>query len=152
MIRASSREYALTGDVIVGFPGETDRDFRATVDLVRYAQFDGLYIFNYSPRPGTVAERWQDNVPAPVKAERFEEINRIHSDIQRRRNAECVGKTLKVLVEGRSARDEEDFTGHSRCNRVVNFSAPREGLEGLVVDVLITEARAHSLRGRLAEV
>lgn len=151
LIRSSRRDYSLTGDVIVGFPGETESDFQATVDLVRYAQFDSLYIFKYSPRPGTVAEKWVGTVPDEEKTRRLEELNRIHTQIQRDRNERYVGKTLKVLVEGRSAKSKEDFSGHSACNRVVNFTATATDLEGQVVDVWVTDARGHSVYGRLAE-
>ncbi|MBI4470525.1 MAG: tRNA (N6-isopentenyl adenosine(37)-C2)-methylthiotransferase MiaB [Acidobacteria bacterium] len=150
LIRASERDYALTGDVIVGFPGETERDFQASLDLVNHAQFDGLYIFNYSSRPGTVAAGWHDGVPPEVKSERFERLRHLHNDIQRQRNARFVGRTLKVLVEGRSTKLQEDFTGHSTCHRVVNFSARQDLSEGRIVDVLVTEAFGHSLYGRLA--
>lgn len=150
MIRASRRDYSLTGDVIVGFPGEREQDFRETLELVNYADFDALYLFKYSPRPGTVAVNWPDDVPEPVKTERVEVLRELTDRIQRRRNAYLTGKTLKVLVEGRSAKSALDFTGHSTCNRVVNFRAPQEKLEGRIVEVMITEAYGHSLYGRLA--
>ncbi len=151
-IRASHRDYSLTGDIIVGFPGESDEDFIATVDLVQYAQFDALYIFKYSARPGTVAAKRPDDIPEPVKLERLQELDRIHREIQRRRNERCVGKVYRILVEGRSAKKSDDLTGHTACNRVVNFPAPAGDWAGRLVDVRITEAYAHSLFGKIESV
>lgn len=151
LIHNASRDISLTGDVIVGFPGETEEDFRQTVRLVERAQFDGLYIFKYSPRPRTVAARWVDTVPETVKTERLMELVEIQREVQRRRWQRYLGKTVDVLVEGRSAKSEKHWSGHTPCHKVVNFESSMTNLEGLIVKVEVTKVNPHSLFGRHVE-
>ena len=98
-IKASGRDIALTTDIIVGFPGETDKDFQDTVKMAEYCEFDSAYIFKYSPRPGTPAYEMDDDVPLEVKTERFRELEQVQKSIQSRHLQRYLNKTLKVLAE-----------------------------------------------------
>ena len=147
-IRSSSRDFALTTDIIVGFPGETDADFRDTVKMVEYCGFDMAYIFKYSPRPGTPAYEMRDNVSPVEKTLRFLELEKVQKHIQNNRLQRYVNKVLKVLVEGVSSRAANGLTGHSTCHKVVNFEGPAD-LLGKVVNVKITEIKANSLFGEV---
>ncbi len=150
-IRRASRDISLTGDIIVGFPGETDEDFRQTVRLVEQVEFDGLYIFKYSPRPHTVAARWADTVPEPVKTERLMQLVEVQRGVQRRRWQRYLGREVEVLVEGRSTKSERHWAGHTPCHKVVNFESSMTNLEGLIVKVEVTKINPHSLFGRHVE-
>ena len=147
-IKNSSRRMALTSDIIVGFPGETDEDFQQTVDLVRECDYDSLYIFKYSKRPGTPAAEFDDNVPEAEKTARFLELEKVHRAAQEKIYRAHVGRKLSVLAERQSSRSEEDLSGHSTCHKVVNFRG-ESGLEGEIVDVLVTAAKTNSLYGTL---
>lgn len=148
-LRGASRDIALTTDIIVGFPGETEDDFRDTVEMVRYCGFDMAYIFKYSPRPGTPAFEMEDTVSAAEKTIRFLELERVQREVQNLRIQRYLGQTLKVLVEGSSVRNQEALTGHSTCHKVVNFRGGRE-LLGTVANVRITEVKSNSLFGEIA--
>lgn len=148
-IKNSRRKLALTSDVIVGFPGETEADFAATVEIVRRSEFDGLYIFKYSTRPGTPAAKLAGEVPIGEMKERFLALERTQRQVQNRLYGDYVGRSVSVLVEGESARSAADVTGHSTCHKVVNFSG-EVNLCGQIVDVTITEAKPNSLYGRAA--
>lgn len=151
LIRQARRDISLTGDIIVGFPGETDEDFEQTVDLVRESEFDSLYVFKYSPRPGTVASRWSDNVPDEVKTARLQQLVQIQRQIQYRRWQRYIGKVVEVLVEGKSVKSSQHWSGHTPCHKVVNFESSSHDLEGVIVRVEITKVNPHSLFGRLVE-
>lgn len=148
-VKTARRDYSITSDIIVGFPGETDEDFEATLDLVREVEYDGLYTFHYSPRPHTPAADWEDDVPAEVKRERFDRLLAVQAEIQKRRYERYLGRVLEVLVDGDAARGIADLTGHSTCNKVVNFPAPRRIAPGSVVRVRVTAAKRNSLYGEL---
>lgn len=140
-------EIAITADVMVGFPGETEEDFRETLDLVERVQFDNLFSFKYSPRKGTAAYQWLDDVPPSVKQRRLEELQALQREITLKKNKALEGKVCEVLVEGFGER-EGQLRGRTRCNRVVNFGGP-EGLIGELVYVKIREGLQNSLRGEL---
>jgi tRNA-2-methylthio-N6-dimethylallyladenosine synthase len=151
-IKSGRKDYAITGDVIVGFPGETESDFRDTLSMVSEVAYDGLYIFKYSPRPGTPAAAFSDSVPDELKTERFLRLQELQGRIQQMRYQRLVGRVMEVLVEKVSARSEEQLAGHTRCNKVVNFPAPLENhqkLMGTLVNVRITDAVRNSLKGVL---
>lgn len=147
-IKASPRDIALTTDIIVGFPGETEADFLDTVELFRYCEFDSAYIFKYSPRPGTPAFEMTDDVSRGEKTIRFMELERVQKDIQQKRLKRYLKQTLKVLVEGSSSRTSDGLTGHSSCHKVVNF-AGSEDILGKIVDIRITEIKRNSLFGEV---
>jgi tRNA-2-methylthio-N6-dimethylallyladenosine synthase len=148
-IKSSNRRLALTSDIIVGFPGETDADFRQTLALVDECEYDSLYIFKYSKRAGTPAANFADNVPEQEKKTRFLELETAQKRSQERIYRSYVGRTLQVLVEKQSTRSANDLSGHSTCNKVVNFASDRS-LEGEIVNVTVTAAKTNSLYGVLA--
>jgi len=149
-IKSSSRRLALTSDIIVGFPGETDEDFQQTVELVRECEYDGLYIFKYSKRAGTPAAEFHDNVPETEKKARFLELEKAQRTAQEKIYRSYVGRTLSVLAEKQSTRSESDLSGHSSCHKVVNFEGD-SSLEGEIVDVVVTAAKTNSLYGSLRQ-
>ncbi|MFV0389868.1 MAG: tRNA (N6-isopentenyl adenosine(37)-C2)-methylthiotransferase MiaB [Pyrinomonadaceae bacterium] len=147
-IHNSTREIALSTDVIVGFPGETRKDFEETLDLFEYCKFDSAYIFNYSSRPGTPASLLDDDVSKTEKTERFLELEALQRSIQTDKFFSQIGKTLKVLVEGTSKQNSNALSGHSTCHKVVNFLG-EPNLLGSVVNIRITEAKRNSLYGEI---
>jgi tRNA-2-methylthio-N6-dimethylallyladenosine synthase len=148
-LRAAVAAVGLSTDLIVGFPGETDEDFGATLELVRAAQYDFFYSFEYSPRPDTAALMYDDTVAPQLKRERLIELQQLQSGIQRRKNEAFLGRTVQVLVDGVSKMSNDDVSGRTGSNHVVNLPGPME-LIGRLVDVRITRPAAHSLFGELA--
>jgi len=147
-IKSSSKDIALTTDIIVGFPGETEADFRKTVELVEYSGYDSAYIFKYSPRPGTPAFEMSDTVPEEEKTSRFIELERVQRDVQRRRLQRYLGRTVSVLAERESSKSTDDISGHSTCHKVVNFRGSRDMI-GSIRNVRITEVKSNSLYGEV---
>jgi len=141
-------EIVLTTDLIVGFPGETDSDFLDTLSLLETVEFEQIFPFKYSPRPGTRAASFEDQVPLHVQNERFEEVLRVQNEIGMRRHKVLEGRKQEVLIEGPSRGDRSEITGRTRGNHVINLPGPAE-LAGEVVTVEIERACCHSLRGRL---
>ncbi len=147
-MRSSSRDIAITTDIIVGFPGETERDFQDSVRMVETCGFDMAYIFKYSPRPGTPAFELEDTVSPAEKTLRFHELENAQKHSQNKRIQRVLNQMLKVLVEGNSSRSPNSMTGHSTCHKVVNFEGSQDML-GQIVNVKITEIKANSLFGEL---
>jgi tRNA-2-methylthio-N6-dimethylallyladenosine synthase len=147
-IKASTRDIALTTDIIVGFPGETEADFLDTVKMVEYCGFDMAYIFKYSPRPGTPAFDMVDDVSPAEKTLRFLKLEKTQKDVQNKGLQRYLNETRKVLVETVSSRNEDGLTGHSTCHKIVNFHGGRD-LLGKVVNVRITEIKTNSLFGEV---
>lgn len=147
-IKNARKRIALTSDIIVGFPGETEKDFEATMRLVETCQYDSLYIFKYSCRPGTPAAKLSDDVTSAEKTARFLALERLQRGIQRNLYRDYVGRVLNVLAEGESAKSFEDMTGHSTCHKVVNFKGTKE-LAGKIVRVRVHEAKTNSLYGEM---
>lgn len=145
-IKNARRKISLTSDIIVGFPGETAGEFEDTLNLVRECRFHGLYIFKYSERRGTPAAKLPDTVSEEEKTRRFIALEKLQMSIQREIFQGYVGGDVNVLVEGFSARSKDDLTGHTTCNKVINFRA-EPGLIGELVKVKVTEAKTHSLYG-----
>ncbi|HEX8141773.1 MAG TPA: tRNA (N6-isopentenyl adenosine(37)-C2)-methylthiotransferase MiaB [Pyrinomonadaceae bacterium] len=148
-IRAGRRRLALTSDIIVGFPGETAEEFEDTMRLVERCQYDGLYIFKYSERPGTPAAMLADDISEEEKTARFLALERLQREQQSRIYQGYVGREVSVLVEGESARSAMDMTGHSTCQKVLNFPGS-EALKGRIVRLLVKEAKTNSLYGEMA--
>lgn len=138
----------ITADIIVGFPGETDEDFRATARLMRDVEFINSFIFKYSPRPSTAAAKLHDDVPLDVKAERNHELLALQESISERRNAAMVGRSFEVLVNGPSKKDASRFSGRTRSNHIVVFPAGEADLAGELVNVTIESSTALTLFGR----
>ena len=139
-------ELAVSTDLIVGFPGETDEDFEDTLELVQEVGFDSIYSFKYSERPFTYAARDQpDDVSEQTKGDRLAELHAFQREIQTRKHATYLGRELEVLVEGRSRKVAEEFCGRSPDNRVVNFAGKSQ--PGDIIPVLITKFGPNSLFG-----
>jgi tRNA-2-methylthio-N6-dimethylallyladenosine synthase len=148
-LRAVRPDICISSDFIVGFPGETERDFAATLALVRDVGFDQSFTFLYSRRPGTPAASLPDEVTLEVKQERLGQLQAQLDAQHRAINDRMVGTVQRVLVERPAKKDDRELAARTENNRWVNFAGP-PGLIGRFVDVLVTEARPHSLRGRLA--
>jgi tRNA-2-methylthio-N6-dimethylallyladenosine synthase len=147
-LRAAIPDLALTTDIIVGFPGETERDFAETVEVVEEVRYDGAFTFVYSPRSGTEAAAMPDQVPEEIKRERIERLIEVVQRIAHERNQERVGRVEQVLVEGRSRTDESRLRGRTRRNTTVNFSGSTA--PGELAEVEIQGATSTTLRGRVA--
>ncbi|MGH8570942.1 MAG: tRNA (N6-isopentenyl adenosine(37)-C2)-methylthiotransferase MiaB, partial [Gammaproteobacteria bacterium] len=147
-LRAVRPEISISTDFIVGFPGETERDFEATVDLVARVGFDHSFSFIFSARPGTPAASLPGAVPPEVKKQRLASLQERLRQTATRISEAMVGKVERVLVEGPSRKDPAQLCGRTENNRVVNFSAPGASA-GEFLDILITNAMPNSLRGEL---
>jgi tRNA-2-methylthio-N6-dimethylallyladenosine synthase len=147
-LRAVRPDICISSDFIVGFPGESERDFAATLALVRDVGFDQSFTFLYSRRPGTPAASLPDEVPLEVKQERLAQLQAQLDAQHRAINERMVGTVQRVLVERPAKKDSRELAGRTENNRWVNFAGPL-GLIDRFVDVVVTEARPHSLRGRL---
>ena len=142
---------SISSDFIVGFPGETDADFEATLKLVADAGFDASFSFIYSPRPGTPAAELPDATPHAAKLARLQRLQTLLESQAQSISTAMVGTVQRILVEGAAKKDARECCGRTDNNRVVNFAGhPR--LAGQFADVTITAARPHSLRGELAPV
>lgn len=149
-LRKIRPDIRLSTDIIVGFPGETDDDFQATMDLVHEMGFDTSFSFIYSPRPGTPAANLADETPMDVKKQRLQILqNRLLLQASNYSQS-MIGSTQRLLVTGKSKRNAQQLAGRTECNRVVNFDGP-EALVGQFVNVCINEALPNSLRGRLID-
>jgi tRNA-2-methylthio-N6-dimethylallyladenosine synthase len=147
-LRQARREISLSSDFIVGFPGETEADFEATLKLAREADFDASFSFVYSPRPGTPAAELPDETSQEEKSERLRRLQQQLDSQARTISERMVGSVQRVLVEGFSKKSTSELCARTANNRVVNFpGAPR--LNHSFVDVRITAALSHSLRGEL---
>jgi tRNA-2-methylthio-N6-dimethylallyladenosine synthase len=147
-LRAAIPDLALTTDLIVGFPGETEEDFAETAEVVEEVGYDGAFTFVFSPRSGTEAASMPDQVPEEVKAERIERLIEVVQGLAARRNAERIGRIEQVLVEGPSRTDPAVLRGRTRRNTTVNFCGDAE--PGALVDVRIEGSTSTTLRGTQA--
>jgi tRNA-2-methylthio-N6-dimethylallyladenosine synthase len=146
-IREAIPDIAVTTDIIVGFPGETEEDFRDTLRVIEEARFDAAYTFQYSPRAGTEAAVYDQQVPKEVVQERFDRLVELQERISLERNRAMEGRTVEVLVEGSGRKG--GVQGRTRTNKVVNFQG--RATPGEFVDVLITGAHPHHLSGEPVE-
>jgi tRNA-2-methylthio-N6-dimethylallyladenosine synthase len=146
-------DLAVTTDIIVGFPGETDDDFERTLEVVAEAAYDSAYTFIFSPRPGTeAASRVDAFVPAEVCAERFERLRVVVERSALLRHQARVGRVEEVLVEGPSRKDPSVLTGRTRQNKLLHFSSPDPIRVGTYAEVRVTGAAPHHLTGDLVGV
>lgn len=145
MIREIVPDCAITTDIIVGFPGETEDDFSQTLEVVEEVGYDGAFTFIYSPRRGTLAAEMDDQIPHPLKVERMERLVEAVQRRARERSQRFVGRSLEVLVEGPSRNDPTRIRGRSRHNKAVNFEGAAEA--GRFVEVEISAATSQTLSG-----
>ncbi|MBQ0139625.1 MAG: tRNA (N6-isopentenyl adenosine(37)-C2)-methylthiotransferase MiaB [Kurthia sp.] len=150
-IRQAIPDVALTTDIIVGFPNETEEQFEETLSLYREVGFEMAFTYVYSPREGTPAAKMMDNVPLEVKKERLQRLNEVVGEYCGKAMKQFEGQVVEVLVEGESKRNANVLAGYTRKNKLVNFVAPREVI-GQLVHVRITEAKTYSLTGEFIEV
>jgi tRNA-2-methylthio-N6-dimethylallyladenosine synthase len=148
-LRQVRPEISISSDFIVGFPGESEADFEKTMALVTEIGFDASFSFVYSRRPGTPAADLDDDTPDAVKLARLQRLQQALNDNVARISESMVGSTQRILVEGPSRRDEAELMGRTENNRIVNFRGP-ERLIGRMIDVRVTQALPHSLRGEVA--
>lgn len=147
-MKARIPDIAITTDIIVGFPTETEEDFEDTLDMLRRVQYDNIYSFIYSKREGTPAARMEGQISADVQGRRFSRLLEVQNEISHARNEVYEGKTVRVLVEGRSKTDGSKLTGRTERNRLVHFEGD-DRLIGQFADVLVTGAQTHSMTGEL---
>ncbi|MBS0496405.1 MAG: TRAM domain-containing protein, partial [Proteobacteria bacterium] len=147
-LRAIRPDISLSSDFIVGFPGETEADFEATMQLIEEMNFDESYSFVYSPRPGTPAADLPDDTPQELKLERLQRLQAQINQQARKISQSMVGSIQRVLLEGVSKKNAGEFSGRTDNNRVVNLACD-PALIGHFINVRITEARSHTLRGEV---
>jgi tRNA-2-methylthio-N6-dimethylallyladenosine synthase len=147
VLRDAISEIAITTDIIVGFPGETEEDFQCTINALKEIEFDGIFAFKYSKRPHTRALNLPGHVDEQVKSQRLSMVLDLQDSITYRKNKLLEGQILEVLVEGVSETDKEKLTGRTRTNKIVNFYGSEEDI-GRLVNIKILEAKRHSLYGK----
>lgn len=155
-VRAKLPQASITTDIIVGFPGETEEDFQATLDVVEKARFTSAYTFQYSPRPGTPAAEYENQVPKAVVQERYERLLELQERISREENEKLIGTTVELLIQadgGRKNAQTQRMTGRARDGRLVHFkpeAAAAGAIDGElragdIVETVVTEAAPHFL-------
>ena len=149
-IKSKVKNVAITTDIIVGFPNETDDDFKKTLDIVNYCKFDGAYTFIFSPREGTAAARMEDKILMEVKEKRLQELNSLVNKYSLESNQRLVGKVVEVLVNGISEKDSNKVYGYTETMKLVNIVGGKE-LIGKIVPVKITDAKSFSLDGEISQ-
>ncbi len=147
-LRSFRPEIALSTDVIVGFPGETEEDFAQTISLLEAVRFHGSFSFKYSDRPNTRSAAFSDKVDEQVKSERLERFQSRQNEISLERNQEFLGKSVEVMVEGRG---DAGLKGRSGSNHIVHFAGPDQLQPGALVMVTINHAGQHSLKGEMTK-
>jgi tRNA-2-methylthio-N6-dimethylallyladenosine synthase len=151
-IRKYIPDAAISADAIVGFPGETEQQFQNTLKLVEDIGFDQLNTAAYSPRPGTPAAQWSDQIDEEVKSDRLQRLNHLVATKAAERSQRYLGRIEEVLVEDQNPKDKTQVMGRTRTNRLTFFTGDINQLKGKLVKVKITEARAFSLTGELIEL
>ena len=148
-LRAAAPDITISTDIIVGFPGETEEDFGDTLDIVRKVGYDSAFTFIYSPREGTPAAKFEDQIPDDVCHERFDRLVEVLNDISLTKNRKYRGRVYEVIAEGVSRSDETTVSGRTDGFKLVNFTTDRapEEIMGKTVKVLITESKTFSLEG-----
>ncbi|WP_433749946.1 tRNA (N6-isopentenyl adenosine(37)-C2)-methylthiotransferase MiaB [Falsibacillus pallidus] len=149
-IKAAIPDVALTTDIIVGYPNETEEQFEETVSLYREVGFEAAYTFIYSPREGTPAAKMKDNVPMEVKKERLQRLNSVVNELSAEALKKYKDRVVEVLVEGESKNNPDVLAGYTRRNKLVNFKAPKTAI-GKIVKVKITDVKTWSLNGEMIE-
>lgn len=149
-LRLARPDIALTTDMIVGFPGETEGEFEGTLEIVKKIEYDDMFAFMYSPRPQTVSAKiYADDVRPEVKKERLKKLQMLQNDISLRKNQAFIGQEQQVLVEGPAKLSDHQVMGRTRTNKIVNFSRNRLTGRGRLVQVMVTGASSNSLVGEL---
>ncbi len=150
-LRSARADISVTSDFIIGFPGETEKDFEATMDLIETIGFDQSFSFIYSSRPGTPAAQLADDTPLEVKQERLNLLQQRNEKIAAEISRSMVGTRQRILVEGMARRGHHQLCGRTENNRMVNFTSTDANLIGSFIEVEVTEALHFSLRGQLID-
>lgn len=137
-------------DIIVGFPGETEEDFENTLDVVRKMNYEQIFMFIYSRRVGTVADKMKNQIPEEIKHERFERLKKLYDDNVSKNNEKFIGKVEKILVDGESKNNENMLTGRNDANKVIIFEGSKD-LIGKMINVKITEEHKWYLKGEVED-
>ena len=148
-IKKSVPEVALSTDIIVGFPGETEEDFEDTLDVVKQLQFEQVFMFIYSKRVGTPAEKMEDQVPEDIKHKRFDRLKQLVENQMQENNQKYIGTVQNILIEGKSKNNENMLTGRTNTNKVVIIDAD-ESLIGKMINVKIVSEHMWYLKGEIA--
>jgi tRNA-2-methylthio-N6-dimethylallyladenosine synthase len=148
-LRDARPDICISSDFIIGFPGETEQDFAATMKLIDDIGFDASFSFVYSRRPGTPAADLADDTPPSVKLERLQQLQQKNDAQAQAISRGMIGTRQRVLVDGISRRDTSELAARTDNNRVINFAGPRE-LIGTFIEITVTDALAHTLRGETA--
>jgi len=147
-IKAAIPDVALSTDIIVGFPNESDEEFQDTLSLYEEVGYDSAYTFIYSPRDGTPAAAMIDNVPMEVKKARLQQLNEVVMKLALKKNKQLEGQIVDVLVEGTSQKNDQVLSGYTSKQKLVNFTGSKDAI-GKIVKVRITEAKTWSLNGEM---
>ncbi len=148
-LKSTVPDITISTDIIVGFPGETEKDFEGTLDIAKRVRYDSAFTFIYSPREGTPAAKFEDQIPDDVVHNRFDRLVDVMNEISLEKNLEYKGKVYEVLVEGLSKNEEQTFAGRTDGFKLVNFKSEKtlDEIMGKTVNVLITESKTFSLEG-----
>ena len=147
-IKTRIPDVVLSTDIIVGFPGETEEDFEDTLDVVRKVNYEQVFMFIYSRREGTVADKMENQIPEEIKHKRFDRLKELFDSRVSENNQKYIGTTQKILVDGYSKNDKETLTGRTDTNKVVNFKGNEE-LIGKIINIKITEEHKWYLSGKI---
>lgn len=147
-LKNADKNISISTDIIVGFPGEIEKDFLDTLDVIKRVKFDQIYMFIYSKRVGTRAEKMKDNTPQEEKVKRLERIKEIYEGYLPENNKKMIGNTYKVLVEGKSKNNEKLYTGRTSQNKVVIFQGKKEYV-GKIVNIQIISEHLWYLKGKI---
>ena len=142
---------SISTDIIVGYPNESDDDFKETLNILRHVKYDTAYIFKYSPRPHTAASKMKDNIPQKVKEERNQILLNLQKDISRKNNEKYLNRELGVLVEGLSDKCDKLLVGKTRTGKTVVFEGPQR-LIGKIVEVKVHGINASTLLGNWKKI
>ncbi len=152
-LREKIYSISITSDIIAGFPGETENDHLLTIKAIKEIEFDGIFAFKFSSRPGTKATEMQGHLSEEIKSERLSEILKVQDEITTKKNKLLESITQEILIEGESKTDKEKLTGRTRTNKIVNIPKidpeTSSGEKGTLINVEITKGRRHSLEGTL---
>ena len=139
---------AITTDIIVGFPNESDDDFKETLDVVNHCKYDGAFTFIYSPRVGTPAAKMKDNISLEIKEKRLKELNKLVNHYSNINNKKYLNKVVKVLITGKSDKDDKKVCGYTETMKLVNVDAPLSTI-GTIIDVKILDTKSFSMDGKM---
>ena len=147
-LRKNNENITLTTDIIVGFPGESDEDFEKTLDVIKKVRYDSVFSFIYSPRKGTPAASMENQISEEIKHTRYDEFCRVQNGISKEINESLIGKTVRVLVDGKSKSNEQVYTSRTQGNKIVHFECDKD-LTGNFINVKITRADTFNLFGEI---